>query len=95
MSGVLRQNNPRGETFAVYLLPSSEPLESPRDSVSPSALVADKMSRTTTIPATTMTATTDGQLSEPGDFSINPSEDASTENPPMTMIGVVGRMAPT
>ncbi|KLJ06833.1 hypothetical protein EMPG_17668 [Blastomyces silverae] len=92
MSGLLRQNNPRGETFAVHLLPSSEPLESPRDPVSPSALVADKISSTTTIPAVaaTTTATAYGQLSEPGGCSINPGENASTENPPITMIGVVG-----
>ncbi|OJD27369.1 hypothetical protein ACJ73_01233 [Blastomyces percursus] len=92
MSGVLRQNNPRGETFAVHLLPSSEPLKPLRDPVSPSALVADKISRTTAIPAAavTTTAITDGQLSEPGDCSIDPSENETTENPSMTMIGVVG-----
>ncbi|PGH00524.1 hypothetical protein GX51_05739 [Blastomyces parvus] len=92
MSGVLRQNNPRGEMFAVHLLPSSEPLESPRDQVSQSALVAGKISNTMIIPAVAATtaAPLDGQLSESGGWSINPSENASTQNPPLTMIGVVG-----
>ncbi|PGH35060.1 hypothetical protein GX50_02091 [[Emmonsia] crescens] len=95
MSGVLRKNNPRGENFAIHLLPfsssSSESLESPCDVVSPSALVTDKISSTATIPAVAAATTTTGdQLCEAGKGSANASENSSSENPPMTMIGIMG-----
>ncbi|EEH04376.1 conserved hypothetical protein [Histoplasma capsulatum G186AR] len=90
MSGVLRQNNPRAEMFAVYLLPPSlQPIESPGNVVSPPAPVTGMISSTTT-PAAASTATTtiiadDGQLCQAGNGGID-----AGGNPPMAMIGVVG-----
>ncbi|OJD17757.1 hypothetical protein AJ78_02166 [Emergomyces pasteurianus Ep9510] len=92
MSGVLRKNNPRGENFAVHVgsatttssSSSLETLESPRDIVSPSVPVKDKISNTpANLAIAAATDATGDQQCEPGNGRAHASEKES-------MIGIVG-----